>query len=140
MNNSRKIFILLAVGAIIMALIYGQSIIIPFVLAILFWFIIRIIKIGLMKIKFVSKIPTGIVTIFSSLVFLSFLVLIVTMVTKNIQQLSEAMPEYEKNVNTFTEYINESFDINLEEAIGDYSSDIEFGGILTDLFSASESF
>ena len=136
MNNSKKIFVLLAVAAIIMALIYGQSIIIPFVLAVLFWFIIRTIKLGLLKIKFISKIPRSIVSIFSTLVFLSFLVLIVTMVTKNIQQLSEAMPEYEKNVNTFTEYINETFDINLEETIGDYSSDMDFGGILSDIFSA----
>ncbi len=136
MNNSSRIFTLLATLAVVIVLIYAQSIIIPFVLAILFWFIIRIIKIGLLKIRFLRKIPKWLVSIFSTLVLLSFLILTVSMVTRNIQQLSEAMPEYEQNVNTFAESINETFNIDLEESIGDYTKDIDFASILSDLFSA----
>ncbi len=136
MNHSKKIFVLLAVVATVLVLIYAQTIIVPFILAILFWFIIRVIKKLLLRIKFVSKIPNWIITIFSTLLLLSFLVLIVSMVTKNINQLSDALPVYEKNVNSMTEQINEAFNIDLFEFIGEYAKDLNFGNMLSSLFSA----
>lgn len=136
MNHSKKIFILLALVVTVLVLIYAQSIIVPFILAVLFWFIIRVIKKLLYKIKFVRKIPNWLISIFSTLVLLSFLVLIVSMVTNNIQQLSEAMPVYEENINSMTEQINQALDIDLFEFVGEYTKDLNFGSILSSLFSA----
>ncbi len=136
MNHSKKIFVLLAVVTTVLVLINAQTIIIPFILAILFFFIIRIVKKNLLRIKFLKKVPNWLITLFSSLVFLSFLVLIVSLVSKNIQLLSEALPLYEKNVNMMTEQINETFDIDLFEVVGEYSQDLNFGGLLSNLFSA----
>lgn len=136
MNTNNKILILLATAATVLVLIYAQSIIIPFVLAVLFWFIIRVIKIGLKKIKWINRIPSWILTTFSTLILLVALGLMVTMVTTNIQQLSEDMPQYEQNVNTFAVTINETFNINLEETFNNFTQDLDFGNILSSLFSA----
>lgn len=136
MSHSKKILVLLSIAATVLVLLYAKSIIVPFILGILFWFIIRVIKKGVLKIKFMMKVPVWLVTLLSTLVFLSFLVFIVSLVANNIQQLSESMPVYEKNINTMTEQINEAFDIDLVEKISEYSSDLNFGSILSDLFSA----
>lgn len=136
MTTTNKIFLLLGITASVLVLIYAQSIIIPFVLAILFWFIIRVIKTLIRKIKWFSRIPAWVLTVFSTLLLLAGLSLMVSMVTTNIQQLSESMPLYEENVHVFTESINEAFNINIEDAIGNFTRDLEFGGILSSLFSA----
>lgn len=136
MTHSKKIFVLLIMVISVLVLIYAKSIIIPFTLAILFWFIIRVIKKLFLKIGFVKKIAVWIVSLFSTLVLISFLVLVVSMVTKNIQQLSESLPLYEENVNKITEQINTAFNIDLFSSIGEYSKDLNFAGILSSLFSA----
>lgn len=136
MSTSNKIFSLLAITATILVLIYAQSIIIPFVLSVLFWLIIRVIRILLLKIKILKNMPLWILTAFSALVLISTFALVVTMVTSNIQQLSQAMPQYEKNVNTFTETIQTTFNVNLEESLNSFTKDIDFGNILSSVFSA----
>ncbi|MBT3243116.1 MAG: AI-2E family transporter [Bacteroidetes bacterium] len=136
MNSSKKILVLLMAVISVLILIYAKKIIIPFILAILFWFIIRAIKKGILKLKFMKKIPIWLITIFSTLLLLSILVLMVGMISKNIQQLSEAMPEYEENINILTEQLNDTFNIDLAETIKDYTEEINFGNILSDLFSA----
>lgn len=136
MDTTKKTYIFLIVITVIVVLIYAQSIIIPFILAILFWFLIRVIKKLLSKIKFIQKWPKLLLTVISSIVLLSFLVLAVQMISKNIQQLSNTLPVYEANVTKITNTINERFDIDLFTIMSDFSKDINFGGILSSLFSS----
>jgi len=75
-------------------------------------------------------------TIISSVVLLSFLVLAVQMITKNIQQLSNTLPAYEANVTKMANSINQRFDIDLFTIMSDYAKDMNFGGILSSIFSA----
>lgn len=136
MDNAKKIYIFLIVITAVVVLIYGQSIIIPFILAILFWFLIRVIKKLLSKVKFIKKWPMWLLTIISSVVLLSFLVLAIQMISKNIQQLSNTLPVYEANITKITNSINERFDIDLFTMMSDYAKDLNFGSILSSLFSA----
>jgi len=136
MDYAKKIYIFLLLITVVVVLIYGQSIIIPFILAILFWFLIRVIKKLLSKIKYIKKWPMWLLTIISSVVLLSFLVLAVQMITKNIQQLSNTLPAYEANVTKMANSINQRFDIDLFTIMSDYAKDMNFGGILSSIFSA----
>ena len=136
METSKRIYIFLILITVVVVLIYAQSIIIPFILAILFWFLIRVIKKILSKVKFFRIWPKWILTIFSSILLLSFLVLAVQMITKNIQQLSETMPVYEANIHKITDSINARFNIDLGTLLSDFAKDLEFGNILSKLFSA----
>lgn len=136
METSKRIYIFLIVVTTVVVLIYAQSIIIPFILAILFWFLIRVIKKLLSRLKFFRIWPRWLLTIFSSVVLLSILVLAVEMITLNIQQLSETLPVYENNVNKITQQINAQFNIDLGTIVSDFASDLEFGSILSTLFSA----
>jgi AI-2 transport protein TqsA len=136
MDNAKKIYVFLIIITLVVVLIYAKSIIIPFILAILFWFLIRVIKKILFKVKFISKWPKWLLTTLSSILLLSFLLLAVQLISKNIQQLSNTLPVYEANVTKITNSINERFDIDLFSMMSDYAKDLNFGGLLSSLFSA----
>lgn len=135
MENSKKIYVFLIVITTVVVCIYAQSIILPFVLAILFWFLIRVIKKVLSKVKFISRLPRWLLTLFSSLLLIGFLVLAVSMISNNIAELSKAMPKYEANVNKMTQTINARFNIDVMNLLGDFSKNIKFGSLLSSLLS-----
>ncbi len=136
MDSARKIYIFLIVITVVVVLIYAQSVIIPFILAILFWFLIRVIKKVLSRIKFISRWPKWLLTAFSSVLLLSFLVLAGNLISNNIQQLSSTLPVYEENIEKIVISVNEHFNINLQSMMKDYAKDMKFGGLLSSLLSA----
>src|SRR5690606_20868103 len=79
--------------------------------------------------------PQWMLTVISSLILLSFLFLIVQMITMNIKYLSNTLPIYEANVNKIAQSINQKFDLELSSLISEYINDLYLGGILTRLFS-----
>ena len=136
MENTKKIYVFLIVITLVVVLIYAQSIIIPFILAILFWFLIRVIKKLLSKMKIIDRLPKWILTLFSTIILIGFLALIITMISKNIQHLSTTMPVYQANVNKIANSINERFEIDIISMTNDYAKDINFATVLPSLFSA----
>jgi len=135
MEAAKKIYIFLIIVTLVVILIYAQGIIIPFILAILFWFMIRVIKKLLGKVKYIRKWPGWLHTVISSVILLSFLFLVVEMITMNIKQLSGTLPVYEENVNKITQSINQRFDLDLSNILNDFSRELNFGDILSRLFS-----
>lgn len=135
MDASKKIYIFLVVVVLVVVLIYAQGIIIPFILAILFWFMIRVIKRVLSKIRFVKNWPRWLLTTLSSFILLSFLFLTVEMISINISQLSNTLPKYEENVNKVTALIQGKFDIDFSGMVNDFARDLNFGEILSKIFS-----
>ena len=136
MDTTKKIYIFLIVITIVVVLIYAQAIIIPFILAILFWFMIRVIKKILSKIKFISRWPRWLLTIISSILLLGFLAFVIDMISQNIQHISNTMPVYQANVNKLTNAINERFNVDLFNMVSNFAKDLNFGDILSKLISA----
>jgi AI-2 transport protein TqsA len=96
---------------------------------------IRVIKKLLTKMKFLKLWPHWVLTIISSLILLSFLFLIVQMISMNIKYLSIMLPVYESNVNKIAQSINQKFDVELSSLLSEYIKDLYLGGILSRLFS-----
>ena len=136
METSKKIYAFLIIITVVILLIYVQSIIIPFIVAMLFWVIIRVVKKILLKIKLIRSCPNWLLTVISSMLLFGLLVLTIKIITANIQQISGALPVYEKNVNVITQHINEHFNIDLYEVISDFAAGFSLGEILPLLFSA----
>ncbi|MGM0620455.1 MAG: AI-2E family transporter [Bacteroidota bacterium] len=135
MEATKRIYIFLIIVTLVMVLIYAQGIIIPFILAILFLFLIRVIRSILSKIKYIDKLPKWSLTIISSVLLLTFLVFTVEMISQNIQQLSRTLPVYEANVNKITNSINQQFNVDLSTMVSDFADELNFGGILSKIFS-----
>lgn len=136
MDTTKKIYIFLIVITIVVVLIYAQAIIIPFILAILFWFMIRVIKKLLSRVKFIARWPKWVLTILSSVLLLSFLVFTIDMITQNIQHISNTLPVYQANVSKLTQSINKQFDVDLFTMASNFTKDLKFGDLLSKLISA----
>lgn len=136
MDSTRKIYIFLSITALVLVLIFAQSIILPFIISIFFWIMIRIIRSQFLKIGFMNRLPVAVVTIFATTVFLSLAALIVIMLSANIQQLSQALPGYEANIDKITKSINSSFGIDVVSMLNELVRDTRFTSILTQTISA----
>ena len=137
METLKKIYAFLIIVTTVIVLIYLQSIIIPLVLATFLWVMIRVLKKSLLKIRFIKACPHWLLSVISSMLLFGVMVLAIEIITTNIQYLSNALPVYEKNVNTITRYINDSFKIDVYAVISDYfTSELSLGTLLPKLFSA----
>jgi predicted PurR-regulated permease PerM len=136
METSRKIYIFLLVITGVLLLIYAQVVIIPFILALLFWYLIRVIKKLLIKIKFLDRVPNWVMTIVSSLFLLSFVWLIINMIMNNIQQITENMPLYQNNIIHITNGLNSRFNIDMATIFQNFAKNFEFASILTGVLAA----
>lgn len=135
METNKKIYVFLLIITAVVVCIYAQSIIIPFILAILSWVLIRVIRKQLCRIKIIDKLPRWILTLCSTFVLIGLLVLAITLISNNISELSKTLPTYEANINKMKDSVNEKFDIDIVTIIDDFSKDIDFGNFLSSLLS-----
>ncbi len=136
MNFPKRIYYILITVLVVVVLIFAQSLLVPFVLALIIWFVIRILKKGLSLIPWLGKWPEWLLTILSTVVLIGLLGITVKMISSNIQDLSHSLPVYQKNIDNVTDKINSTFDIDLVESATSYIKDFDYSGILSDLFSA----
>lgn len=123
--------------SIVVILVFGKALLIPFVFAILLWFVIREIRELLDRIPFVKKrFALWAKNLLTSIVILSILGFASGLITSNINALAKAYPKYEANVGHMVEKINEAFDIDIREYINAHSGDIDFGTILKSIFNS----
>lgn len=137
MKSSRIANGLLIAFAVVLILIYGKNLLIPFVIALIFWFLIKEIRDLLNKIKFINeKIPNLILNIvgFASI----FLIIggVVKILSVNIQQLSVELPVYQNNISRLTESINSTFNIDVISSAKELLGKYEYTKLLTGLFSS----
>lgn len=132
---TNKIYVLLLIIITVVILIIGQTIIIPFVLAVIFWFMIRVIKKTILRISYLRKWPEWIFTVISTLILFSFLVFIVGMITSNIQYLSNALPNYQNNFAEIKKSVSSQFNVELDTLFSNFTTQFEFTTILSSLLS-----
>ncbi|MDG1333661.1 MAG: AI-2E family transporter [Crocinitomicaceae bacterium] len=90
---------LIVITIIVLALIVGQSVFIPFIVALLIWFVVKKTRNSLDKIEFVHKyIPKWIKTFLASLLVFSILVIVGRMLTTNIEKLVLSSEVYRANI------------------------------------------
>lgn len=135
MKNTAYFFI--STISIVIVLIYGKSLLIPFVFALLLWFIVRKIRHGLNRIKFVKKyLPNWVKNLITSIIIISFLGLISRLLLKNINSLATSYSQYEGNVDLMIVKINQTLNINLIEYLKTHAGNFDFGMILEKIFQS----
>lgn len=140
MNVNRTASIFIIVIAVVITLIYGQGLIIPFVLAMLLWFVMRMMKLTLDRIGFVKrKFPSWLKTIISTTIILIVAGIVVEILSANIKSLSQSYEKYQANVESVVNQINTTFDLNIIEDIQGRSGDFNFGEVLGNIFNSLSS-
>jgi predicted PurR-regulated permease PerM len=135
MNKAANFFI--ASIAVVIILIYGQSLLVPFVLGLLLWFVVRELKAAMDIIPFVrKKVPSWLKSTLSSIFILLVVGFLFEILSENIKSLTSSYEKYGANVDSMVAMINETFNLNIIEDIKGQSGDFNFGEILGAIFSS----
>ena len=131
MNLRSIAYLCIILVASVIILSYSMDVLVPFILAILIWFVIKQVRHGLRKISWVrNHTPFWLQTSVSTIIILFFGFLIVSMLQANIQSLTRSLPLYESNVSRMINDINQRWEINLLTSLEDYGRDFDFASIL----------
>ena len=137
MNLQKTAATLVLIISIIFLLIYGQSILVPFILGVLLWFIGREIKNGLDKIPFIKHyLPNWSKHILSLALIITVLSFVTNIISSNINFLAQSLDKYEPNLDAIISQLDDLLKINVEEKLRDYSGNLQFGAILRSLFAS----
>lgn len=99
---------LITITLIVFALSVGHSIIIPFVVSLLIWFVVKKTRNSLDKIEFIHRyIPKWIKTFLATILVFSLLLFIGKMLTSNIERLILSSEQYLSNVEVISQKISE---------------------------------
>jgi len=122
---------------VIVALIYGQNLLVPFILALLLWYIMHSLKARLNKVGFVHKyFPSWLQTLISTGIIVSALLLFFNILSNNIQQIAQALPRYESNLDAVVQSINQRFNIDIFAIGKKQLGDFDFGNILAEVLNS----
>lgn len=128
---------LISIALIITALIVGQSLIIPFIFALLIWFIVKKVRNLVDKVHFVQRyIPSWFKSILASLLIFGTLLGIADMLVINIENLASSYPKYASNVKELGEKINTLFHIDVKEELEQFVKGFNFSGYLESLVNS----
>lgn len=137
MKASRITNTLLIGFAVVIMFIYGKNLILPFFVALIFWFLIKEIRDLLNRVPFIDgKIPNIILNIIGFAVIFAIIGGIAKILTVNIQQLSKELPVYQKNITDLTQTINTTFNIDVVTSIKEFLGEYQYTKLLSGLFNS----
>ena len=132
MNLSRIAYLLISLIAVVLILVYLKDILIPFVLALIVWFIIREVKALIKKIHFKgNSLPAWIRAILAFALIFGALGMVTSLLVTNIQGITEVLPSYQGNLKLLRNSIDQKFGIDIMAQLRDMSGDFN----LTDMIS-----
>lgn len=137
MNTSKIANGLIISIAVVIILIYGKNLLIPFVIAVIFWFLIKEIREQLNKIRFIDeKVPNAFLNLFGFASIFAIIGGVVQILASNIQELSESLPLYQSNIKEITAVINSTFNIDISSSVKEFLGDYKYTKFLGKLFNS----
>ena len=137
MSISRIAYLIISFLAAIIILSYGKNLIIPFILALFIWLLIKEIKIVMDKVGFIQrKFPSWLKSVIASVFMFTVLGFVTKLLVYNIQELSHSSVAYSANLDMMANKLNAMFDINLRSLIGEHTGDLDYAMILSSIVNS----
>jgi AI-2 transport protein TqsA len=137
MNLSRITFTLIIGIASISILVLGKEFIIPMILAIFIWFLIKEIRNFAAKTPFIGlKSPKWLLSILSTIILFSLFGIVINILIENINNLTNNISKYEKNLSILNEIIISKYKINIIDMWSNYMGEFDFTTLLTQLLNS----
>ncbi|MDP3930051.1 MAG: AI-2E family transporter [Bacteroidota bacterium] len=134
-NISHLLFTIFAIVAI---LFYGQNILIPFVFALLFWFIVKQIRVFMERITFIkTKIPIWLKNLAATIILLFSLNTLLKIVLHNVTLLSHSYQKYQSNTSTIIQKISAELNPEIIERINDFLTHFNIAQTVLNIFNYS---
>lgn len=127
-------FILFAL--LLALLILGKSVILPFVYALIIWFVMKKVRDSMDKLNWVKKyIPRWIKTILSGLLISALLYLTSNALISSLKSLATSYPNYIDNIQVLSTKLNDLFQVDLREELAQLIESIDFAFLLQTLLN-----
>ena len=139
MKISTIAYALLSLALVTILLIYGKDLFIPFILALIVWFLVKTIRNTLLKLSFLKNIPAYFLTIISTILIFLSMAIVVKLLTSNIQLLSQSLPIYEKHVDSIIQLINGKFNVDVAVYVQSLFNDFNYSSLLKSVFNSISS-
>lgn len=137
MKTSNILYSLLIIIAVVVILVYGKTILLPFVLAIMVWFLIKVVRNFVKKFKIKNwHPPKWLQNIISFILIFGLLGGIGQLLSLNIQSMNEALPVYEENINVIVAQINERFGIDIFDKVDEFTGEYDFSSLLSGIINS----
>jgi predicted PurR-regulated permease PerM len=137
MNITKLASLFVVIIAMIVLLVGGKHLLIPFIVAFMVFVFIREIRYLLNKINFVRKhVPIWVLNTIAFLVIGFFITGIVRLISSNIQILSQSLQVYESNIGAVIESINSVFDVDILSHLKAYSQGYDYSVILLQVINS----
>lgn len=128
---------LIIIFILILALIYGKSLLIPFVLALMIWFVLKAIRMLILRFYPGKKaLPSWIAGTFSFIVVFGLLSLVGKILASNINKISDILPEYQANIESMIALANAKYNIDLQDIFKNYTGNFDFSTIIKGLINS----
>ncbi len=135
MKNTAYFFI--STIAIVIVLIYGRGLLIPFIFALILWFIVSRTRKMIDNVKFIQKyLPSWLKNLIISLIMIITLGFVSKILLSNINSLAKSYSDYQGNIDLLIFKVNGLFNINLIESLKDHSTNFNYEIILKGIFKA----
>lgn len=124
-NQTASIFIIVTLSLALLVL--AQSILIPFVIALIIWFVIKKLRDLIDKLPFMAKyIPRWIKNLFAATLVFGILFLTTKLLMANIEILVGKYDNYAPNVEIIGHRINELFGIDVQDELTNFIKNFDF--------------
>tara|TARA_B100000780_G_scaffold20915_1_gene13483 strand:- start:1059 stop:2096 length:1038 start_codon:yes stop_codon:yes gene_type:complete len=124
-------------AGVITVLIYGQSILVPLIFALLLWFTIRVFTSVSQKFPIYGKwVPNKLKTIFTTVFIFSILYFFSQLILSSFNSIIDSHHNYNDNINGLINLINDKFKIDLKSYIETQYTEISITGLAEMLFDA----
>lgn len=137
MKAARITNALLIAIAFVIIFIYGKGLIMPFVIAMFFWFLIKEIRGLLRRIPFVkNKIPVSVLNLLGFLFIFFIIGGVVQILAINIKQLTNLLPVYQHNITDVAQSIQARFNIDIASKTKEVLGDFEYSKLLSSILNS----
>lgn len=136
MRLQRATYLVIFLSAIVYILYISQVHLIPLMLALLIWDIIRSLRDFLSKSKLVrERFPIWLQNTLSFGVIFIVLGILSDLIINGISQFSKELPKYQENVYKINATITEKYDLNLLEQLETFTGSFDFTSIIQPIFN-----
>lgn len=129
MKNATYILVLL-IGTVYI-LISTKALLVPFIVAVLIWYLIKDIRDFITRSKFIKdKLPVWLQNVLVFAIIFGVLSFVGRMLTNGIQDFSLAMPVYEANITALNTQIDQKYNFDIIDYIQRFSGSFDFSSLV----------
>lgn len=125
-------FILVSLIATVVILYFSQEYVIPFIIALIIWFIIHELRENLQMIPYIrDKWPLWIQSMIAFFVIIIVIFVVIELLLVSMSQLTESVDSYEKNFESSVSQLNDVFGMDVMSSVIDYLKGIDISNLVS---------